>query len=71
MCADLRKGEMRINSSLECSIECVEGTRPSVNYAKDWLGQLFLIRGLVSSNKTISDGGITVDFWFIKVHTSN
>ena len=23
------------------------------------------------SNKTISDGGITVDFWFIKVHTSN
>ena len=21
--------------------------------------------------KTISDGGITVDFWFIKVHTSN
>ena len=26
---------------------------------------------LVSLNKTISDGGITVDFWFIKVHTSN
>ena len=24
-----------------------------------------------SENKTISDGGITVDFWFIKVHTSN
>ena len=23
------------------------------------------------TNKTISDGGITVDFWFIKVHTSN
>ena len=22
-------------------------------------------------NKTISDGGITADFWFIKVHTSN
>ena len=22
-------------------------------------------------NKTISDGGITVDFWIIKVHTSN
>ena len=22
-------------------------------------------------NKTISDGGIPVDFWFIKVHTSN
>ena len=22
-------------------------------------------------SKTISDGGITVDFWFIKVHTSN
>ena len=38
-------------SSLEYSIECVEGTRPSVNYAKDWLGQLFLIRGLVSSEK--------------------
>ena len=24
-----------------------------------------------NKNKTISDGGITVDFWFIKVHTSN
>ena len=23
------------------------------------------------TNKTISDGGITVDFWIIKVHTSN
>ena len=23
------------------------------------------------NNKTISDGGITVDFWCIKVHTSN
>ena len=23
------------------------------------------------NNKTISDGGITVYFWFIKVHTSN
>ena len=22
-------------------------------------------------NKTISDGGITVDYWIIKVHTSN
>ena len=22
-------------------------------------------------NKTISDGGITVDFWIFKVHTSN
>ena len=22
-------------------------------------------------NKTISDGGITVDFWIIKIHTSN
>ena len=26
---------------------------------------------LQKKNKTISDGGITVDFWFIKVHTSN
>ena len=26
---------------------------------------------LAKKNKTISDGGITVDFWFIKVHTSN
>ena len=25
----------------------------------------------VLKNKTISDGGITVDFWIIKVHTSN
>ena len=27
--------------------------------------------GVCQNNKTISDGGITVDFWFIKVHTSN
>ena len=26
---------------------------------------------LTNINKTISDGGITVDFWFIKIHTSN
>ena len=26
---------------------------------------------LTTNNKTISDGGITVDFWFTKVHTSN
>ena len=26
---------------------------------------------ILATNKTISDGGITVDFWFIKVHTSN
>ena len=25
----------------------------------------------LGKNKTISDGGITIDFWFIKVHTSN
>ena len=32
-----------------------------------------MIRALVAIvlNKTISDGGITVDFWFIKIHTSN
>ena len=23
------------------------------------------------NNKTISDGGITVEFWIVKVHTSN
>ena len=26
---------------------------------------------IINNNKTISDGGITVDFWIIKVHTSN
>ena len=26
---------------------------------------------IYNKNKTISDGGITVDFWFIKVYTSN
>ena len=34
--------------------------------------RIFLHRGCSSShNKTISDGGITVDFSIIKVHTSN
>ena len=28
-------------------------------------------KALGNNNKTISDGGITVDFWFIKIHTSN
>ena len=31
----------------------------------------FLIGGWGDENKTISDGGITVDFCIIKVHTSN
>ena len=26
---------------------------------------------ILLQNKTIGDGGITVDFWIIKVHTSN
>ena len=26
---------------------------------------------VMTLNKTNSDGGITVDFWIIKVHTSN
>ena len=30
-----------------------------------------LSEGYVKPNKTISDGGITVDFSIIKVHTSN
>ena len=34
------------------------------------LGEEFF-RILHFQNKTISDGGIGVDFWFIKVHTSN
>ena len=44
--------------------------------SKDMSGKYF--RNLVTNltikeekNKTISDGGIIVDFWFIKVHTSN
>ena len=31
----------------------------------------FLRKRNILINKTISDGGITVDFWIIKVHTSN
>ena len=30
-----------------------------------------IFKVLLVLNKTISDGGLTVDFWFIKVHTSN
>ena len=30
-----------------------------------------IAQSIVCKNKTISDGGITEDFWFIKVHTSN
>ena len=33
--------------------------------------QKMAINAVALKNKTISDGGITVDFWFIKVHTSN
>ena len=28
-------------------------------------------RTLTRKNKTIGDGGITIDFWIINVHTSN
>ena len=39
-------------------------------YSHDVLSE---IRGLKNElrNKAIRDGGITVDFWIIKVHTSN
>ena len=33
--------------------------------------KMTIINGHTHPNKTISDGGITVDFWIIKVHTSN
>ena len=29
------------------------------------------LREAINQNKTIEDGGITIDFWIIKVHTSN
>ena len=35
------------------------------------LSEDILLRPHSNTNKTISDGGITVDFWIIKVHTSN
>ena len=35
------------------------------------MGYLRFLLQYLLLNKTISDGGITVDFWFIKVHTSN
>ena len=38
---------------------------------EDPFGCSFWLRDAVRKNKTISDGGITVDFWIIKVHTSN
>ena len=34
-----------------CSVQCIRETRPSVNYAKDWLDHLFLFPGLVWSTK--------------------
>ena len=37
----------------------------------DWQIQLGIVDRSSFVNKTISDGGITVDFWIIKVHTSN
>ena len=47
------------NSGMDFYLESSQHLRPS--------GE----ESLVIVNKTISDGGITIDFWFIKVHTSN
>ena len=48
----------------------LDTTRPSVNYAKDWLGQLFLIPGLVWSRKGYlwvwSKGQSTIIFLYIR-----
>ena len=39
--------------------------------ACEWGERVDGVKEGVKRNKTISDGGITVDFWFIKIHTSN
>ena len=43
---ELEKAKTRTNYLI-----LLKDTRPSVNYAKDWLGQLFLFPGLVWSSK--------------------
>ena len=45
-----------------------------INSLSGWDGMTSILSSLLDhwivSNKTISDGGLTVDFWIIKVHTS-
>ena len=72
---------------VECSTNSMEGISEVIEVAARAALQVYssrihnLICSLMSnifshwtmtiSNKTIADGGITVDFWIIKVHTSN
>ena len=47
---------------------CQQASQHILEYQRQWRnGQ----QGKLEQNNTIGDGGITVDFWIIKVHTSN
>ena len=65
--AHYQVGKQSSGIQLQSKVHQVLGGWDSVFRSKNIL-ELYLF---VVSNKTISDGGITVDFWFIKVHTSN
>ena len=44
---------------------------PNIQYYSSLCRPRPVCCGKILSNKTISDGGTTVDFWFIKIYTSN
>ena len=48
-----------------------DGDGKFVGWAKENTSVQEILRSRIRVNKTIGDEGITVDFWIIKVHTSN
>ena len=51
--------------------DLVRGKIDTQQYMSYMRNIICFAKGGYPKNKTISDGGITVHFWFIKVHTSN
>ena len=68
-CCIQRSASQEKTINIEINNELLKGFQK--RFLFDWQIQLGIVDGSSFVNKTISDGGITVDFWFIKVHTSN
>ena len=72
-----RPGEARTeNPGFSNSTNGSTSTKPTVYvivFAVEYVSfyTFFILFRAAKKDKTISDGGISVDFWFIKIHTSN
>ena len=65
------KNYLNFNCITEIRLNNKKNMTTRTGKACEWGERVDGVKEGVTRNKTISDGGITVDFWFIKVHTSN